>query len=134
MVWTNGDSPLYKCVEKFNSAPHEECNSPAGDFCVKDEHGKSAEPPQTECCAPPPKPFPEQECHSTGAKPCCDREQEFRRKAPCGAPPPAPSPGNLLQKITGDRDFMLIAALILLLLHEKADMKLIAALAFIILT
>lgn len=41
--------------------------------------------------------------------------------------------GNLIQRITSDRDFMLIAALILLLWHEKADMKLIAALAFVLL-
>lgn len=34
---------------------------------------------------------------------------------------------------SGDRDFLLITALIILLLHEKADMKLIAALAFVLL-
>lgn len=41
--------------------------------------------------------------------------------------------GNFLQKITGDKDFLLIALLIVLLWQEKADFKLIAALAFILL-
>ena len=40
---------------------------------------------------------------------------------------------GLLQKLTSDRDCMLIVALIILLWHEKADMKLIAALAYILL-
>ena len=58
----------------------------------------------------------------------------------CESPPPYKETrrdpqhtGNLIQRITSDRDFMLIAALILLLWHEKADMKLIAALAFVLL-
>ena len=38
------------------------------------------------------------------------------------------------EKLTGDRDSLLIIALIILLWREKADMKLIAALAFILLT
>lgn len=41
--------------------------------------------------------------------------------------------GGILQKLTSDRDSLLIIALIVLLLNEKADMKLIAALAFILL-
>ena len=57
-------------------------------------------------------------------------------------PPPCPEPRKcnqrtsqqgLLQKLKSDRDCMLIAALIILLWHEKADMKLIAALAYVLL-
>ena len=39
----------------------------------------------------------------------------------------------MLQRIMSDKDALLIVALILLLWHEKADMKLIAALAFVLL-
>jgi len=42
------------------------------------------------------------------------------------------SGGNMLQRIMSDKDALLIVALILLLWHEKADMKLIAALAFVL--
>lgn len=49
-------------------------------------------------------------------------------------PRPPGNIGGILQKLTGDRDSLLIIALIILLWREKADMKLIAALAFILLT
>ncbi len=53
---------------------------------------------------------------------------------PAGTPRCSPpTGGNLFQRLTSDRDFLLIAALILLLWHEKADMKLIAALAYVLL-
>lgn len=67
----------------------------------------------------------EKECES------CRSEPE---PPPCGKSPREPQRSrNIIQRITSDRDFMLIAALIILLWHEKADMKLIAALAFILL-
>ena len=127
MVWTAEDSPLYKCVEKFNSTPCGECPPKA---------------PEPECSVTDKKPEPQPECCSHAQCSCpepeqkrCERSQtDFPRRNAAPAPPPHSTPGSLLQKITGDRDFMLIAALIILLLHEKADMKLIAALAFIILT
>ncbi len=40
---------------------------------------------------------------------------------------------GLLQKLAGDRDLLLISALIILLWREKADIKLIAALAYVLL-
>lgn len=119
MVWIAEQSPLYKSVEKFNSekAPEREQ--------VAEE--KKQDIPQREA-------FRNEESGNRRSA-----EQELRREQPRHSPQPCERPnsassGNLLQRITGDRDFMLIAALILLLLHEKADMKLIAALAFIILT
>lgn len=40
--------------------------------------------------------------------------------------------GSPLSKLVQDRDILLIAAILLLLVHEKADTKLILALAFVI--
>lgn len=113
MVWIAEQSPLYKSVEEFNNSPREEASASERD-CT-----------------------PEQEC---GCNSESERGCEKKEEQPKSFPPPqrrTPSGGsfgNILQKVTGDRDFMLIAALIILLLHEKADMKLIAALAFVLLT
>lgn len=40
---------------------------------------------------------------------------------------------NIIRRIRSDPDCVLIISIILLLLHEKADMKLVAALAFVLL-
>ena len=40
--------------------------------------------------------------------------------------------GDLLSALTKDRDLLLIAAVMLILMHEKADKKLILALAFVL--
>ena len=104
MVWNTEQSPLYQSVEKFNSGS-----------CQKQEPKESVR--ESSCEKP--------ELHDRS---CCKPEQprsEFRSSSA--------NSGNLIQRITSDRDFMLIAALILLLWHEKADMKLIAALAFVLL-
>ena len=106
MVWNAEQSPLYQSVDRFNSGS---CQQTA---------------PQEKACETP-----------------CEKPQPEIRNEPCRSQPPPHngscgahnSSGNLIQRITSDRDFMLIAALILLLWHEKADMKLIAALAFILL-
>lgn len=58
-------------------------------------------------------------------KQCRQPEQFIRNNANGG--------GNMLQRIMSDKDALLIVALILLLWHEKADMKIIAALAFVLL-
>ncbi|MDY4586869.1 MAG: hypothetical protein SPD47_00315 [Oscillospiraceae bacterium] len=67
---------------------------------------------------------------------CCDEVHEEKRPEPPRSTPPKFScpdrEKGALSKF-GDRDFLLITALIVLLLHEKADMKLIAALAFVLL-
>lgn len=74
--------------------------------------------------------------HSTEEQPCSCSE-EPPRKSPCeDKPPRSCTPKRemgFLQRLTSDRDQLLIIALIILLWHEKADMKLIAALVFILL-
>ncbi len=66
-----------------------------------------------------------------------EKEPDCRKK-PETPHEPAPKrsiPANkgLINRIAGDKDFLLIAALIFLLWHEKADIKLIAALAYVLL-
>ncbi len=103
MVWNSEQSPLYQSVEKFNGGSR-----------------RQPEPQETFHEAPEPSP-------------------EVREQPRCKPEPPhgefrsAAGSGNFIQRITSDRDFMLIAALILLLWQEKADMKIIAALAFVLL-
>ena len=55
----------------------------------------------------------------------------------CKEPAPTPLPPKTrnfspLNSLAADRDIMLIAAVLLILLHEKADTALILALAFVI--
>ncbi len=115
MVWNTQNSPLYRTVESFNSgawqaptdsAPGQECG------CAPEPTGSSTSGAQRR-----------QDCCSGQAS-----RADTAYSAVTG------SPGGFLQRLTGDRDSLLIIALIVLLLHEKADMKLIAALAFILLT
>ncbi len=71
-----------------------------------------------------PPPAEEPECDCSAPPPCGDKCAKCSRRG---------TQQGVLQKLTSDRDFMLIAALIVLLWHEKADIKLIAALAYILL-
>lgn len=70
-------------------------------------------------------------------EPAPSTEAKPKREAPeecCHAPEKHVQNGTFrLERIFQDRDLMLIAALILLLMHEKADNKLIIALAFVLL-
>lgn len=109
MVWNTEQSPLYQSVEKFN-----------GGSCQKQEAEESDRESSCEKPEPPPELHDRSRC-----KPDQQPRSEYRSSSSYS--------GNLIQRITSDRDFMLIAAMILLLWHEKADMKLIAALAFVLL-
>lgn len=107
MVWNSEQSPLYRTVEFFNN------------YSCKPEE----DPGERQCEEP-----------KCGSAP---EVGEFRPEQPRKCSPPPANTGNIggiLQKLTGDRDSLLIIALIILLWREKADMKLIAALAFILLT
>lgn len=107
MVWNAEQSPLYRTVESFNNSS-----------------GKPEEDPGERQCEEP-------KCESAPEVGECRSEQ------PRKCYPPPGNTGNIggfLQKLTGDSDSLLIIALIVLLWREKADMKLIAALAFILLT
>ncbi len=76
--------------------------------------------------------LPEKECGCVAAQAECSpppREKcAEHRQCVC---PKQPQEG-LLSALTKDRDFLLLAALLLILMHEKADKKLILALAFVL--
>ncbi len=63
-------------------------------------------------------------------EPCCAGTAPHKSTACCTGMSPKPQSG--LAELLGDRDFLIIAAVILILLHEKADNKLILALAFVL--
>lgn len=104
MVWSSAGSTLYRAVERHNSAM-EQPQSPQTD---------SAPPPEPKHEAPPQSPQREK-----SAPESCIHTQKQQGASP-------------LQGIMQDRDTLLILAVLLLLLHEKADTRLILALAFVI--
>lgn len=128
MVWRADESPLYKSVEKFNN----------------EAQPQEPEPERRTRQEPPPKPDTEP-THRASSTPSGERvgapEPEHCREKPEAPPPRDTAPKqcgqvnnkNFMSRLLGDRDFLLIAALIFLLWHEKADMKLIAALAYVLL-
>lgn len=122
MVWTDERSPLYRTVEKYNSAHREESSGNTASYNAGEQVPNHCRKPEPDCGSSAESRKPESECRG---------EMGGRISQP---PRGSPQQGNILQRLTNDRDFLLIAALIILLLHEKADMKLILALAFIILT
>ena len=108
MVWNTSDSPLYRAVESFNNS-----TTPAAPRC---------EPKKEQPCA--------DKCECAAAPPCCDEP----KLAPHNAPPQRPQQySSPLQALFGDKDMLLVAALIIILIHEKADMKIILALGLILL-
>ncbi len=120
MVWNCAASPLYKAVERNNStAPQLKCGStppPCGQpaaTCQSEKQPQQKCRAATECSQPTPCP-----------KHCCEAPPKCVHN--CG------KNGSQLQTLFQDRDFLLLAAVMLMLLHEKADTKLILALAFVI--
>ena len=109
MVWYNGGSALEKAVERHNSGGdiHErECGCASQD--VNDRPCPASEAEECNCSEP--------RCYA--APKCCGRHNEPQ--------------GGLLTSLTKDRDFLLLAAVMMILMHEKADKKLILALAFVL--
>ena len=89
MVWNSEQSPLYRTVESFNNSS-----------CKPEE-----DPGERQCGEP-----------KCGAAP---EVGECRSEQPRKCSPPPGNIGGILQKLTGDRDSLLIIALIILLWREK---------------
>lgn len=107
MVWRNAREELYSAVARNNSAV---LTPPDAAVVVKRE---------------PPAPQ-----HSSGGNAPRTAPQNAGGNAPHTAPHP---PADPFRALLSDRDALILIALILLLLHEKADIKLIGALAFVLL-
>ena len=117
MVWNNTQSSLYKSPRRFyrQSTPD---NAPP-----RNPHEHSQSPDN----APPRSPNE----HAQSPDNAPPRSPHEHAQSPDNAPP-----RNLfraLSGITNDKDALLLIGLIFLLLHEKADTKLVLALAFVLL-
>ena len=113
MVWKNAREGLYSAVERNNAG-------------VDAPHNRAPEKPP---CGNAPR-------DRTPEKPPCGNAPRDRapEKPPCGnAPQRCTYPPDPLRALMSDRDALILVALIILLVHEKADMKLILALAFVLL-
>ncbi|MDE6030349.1 MAG: hypothetical protein K2G32_01850 [Oscillospiraceae bacterium] len=107
-----------------------------------EELTRSEPHPQPAPPEPPPAPIRARTERIAPCESCTDAPKEAdhtpfpcedcpRRCPKCGKPLPARKPSTL-EALLADKDTLLLAALILLLWHEKADKKLIGALAFIL--
>lgn len=108
MVWNSTQQSLYCAVECYNRSISEE-----------------------RCCEnTDPEPKDERDC-SRDFNP----EKSDKPRKPESPPKPKPKPvrnPNPLAELLSDRDTLLIAGLIFILIHEKADMKLVGALVLLL--
>ncbi len=107
MVWSTAQSALYKAVDDFNSR--------------ENESGKYAE----KCPQKEPGFYAGNSSKKYGENSSKKRVQSCPKNCPKNDP---------FSRIFSDRDLILIAGLILILLNEKADQKLIFALLFVLLS
>jgi len=107
MVWNTDQTALYSAVERYNSGLDAASGSSRHERPKKPE--KTGQRPENPACEKPQN-IP-------------GKQNEFLRSIPRRSP---------LETIFSDRDMLLIAALIIILMHENADKRLIAALAFVL--
>lgn len=123
MVWKTTQSAFYRAVDSFNNNEK---------TCEKPDIPRKEKRDEKSCCNSPKK-RPEKECESHR------RNEENRRSSgQCSRGCPhcrvyrrQPSP---ISGLLSDNDMLLIAGLILILMRQNADQKLILALAFVLLT
>ena len=121
MVWRNAREELYSAVARNNSGV---LTPPDAAVVVKRE--------------PPASPQGSGEIAPRNAPPQASGGNAPRNAPPQGSGGNAPRnaqhpPADPIRALLADRDALILIALILLLLHEKADIKLIGALAFVLL-
>ena len=119
MVWRNAREELYSAVARNNSAV---LTPPDAAVVVKREPPA----PQYSSGGNAPRNAPQ----NAGGNAPHTAPQNAGGNAPHTAPQP---PADPFRALLSDRDALILIALILLLLHEKADIKLIGALAFVLL-
>lgn len=107
MVWSTAQSALYKAVDDYNSRENKSENY------TENRPQKEPEIHAENCSENSSKKYTE-----NSSKKCCQNCPKI----------------DPFSRIFSDRDLMLIAGLILILLNEKADQKLIFALLFVLLS
>ncbi|MGN1421897.1 MAG: hypothetical protein ACI4XA_00830 [Oscillospiraceae bacterium] len=146
MVWNNTQSSLYRAPRRAHSQftpeipPQNAPNNPQSpDNAPPRSPHDHAQSPNS---APPRSPHD----HAQSPNSAPPRDPHEHAQSPDNTPPRNPhdhpqSPNNApprgifqaLSGLTNDKDALLLIGLIFLLLHEKADMKLVLALAFVLL-
>lgn len=159
MVWNTTQSSLYNAPQR-RSYPNGAGNRPAPRSAAVNEQGAQHNVNPNRQVAPrnfspneqpaPSNVNPHEQPAPNNPHPNVQPAPELPPKEqsePCAAPPrreeppregDSPqrrnaAPRGFLSALTGDSDALLLCALIFLLLHEKADMKLVLALAFVLL-
>ena len=125
MVWNSTQSALYKAVYDYNSSVNTGENI-ADNYAEKIPR-KCAEINPENCAKKPCENYTEnctdfarKNCEKN-ARNCCENDCKNCPK------------NDAFSRLISDRDFLLVAGIILILLNEKADFKLILALAIVLL-
>ena len=137
MVYNSAQSALYKAeTENGRCCPQ---RSDRCDFHGEKRGGKFPEKHPENSCEKHCEKHPENHCDNRHENTCDKRPEkrpELPREDPCGDCPKNPRNnrrGNPIDNLFSDKDMMLIAGLILILLSENADNRLIIALAIVLL-
>lgn len=125
MVWNSTQSALYKAVDDYNSSVNTGENT-AEKYAGKIPR-KSAEINPENCAKKPCENYTEN-CTDFGQK-NCEKNARNCCENDCKNCPK----NDAFSRLISDRDFLLVAGIILILLNEKADFKLILALAIVLL-
>ncbi len=121
MVWNSTQSALYKAISTHNDDVSEEKKSPEKSVQKNAEKTPRFSSQNNE------KKHPENQPEKNV------RECSEKRERSCPNRCPYNAPTDPISRIMSDGDMLLIAALIFVLWHEKADMKLIMALVIVLL-
>jgi len=121
MVWNSTQSALYKTISTYNDGVSEEKKSPEKSVREDAEKTPSFSSQKTE------------KKHLENQPKKEVREFSEKRERSCPGHCPHNVPTDPISRIMSDGDMLLIAALIFVLWHEKADMKLIMALVIVLL-
>lgn len=140
MVWNSTQSALYKAVDDYNSSviSGENCRENYTEKIPEKHLEKCTEKVPEKCCENCSKNDVnfEQKIGENCTKKFCEKSSEnCTEKCPkftenfCKNCPK----NDVFSSLFSDRDFLLVAGLILILMNEKADFKLILALAVVFL-
>ena len=125
MVWNSTQSALYKAVDDFNSNANQREN-----ICEKytEKMPQKFSENNPEKCAQKSRENCTEKCTDFEGKKCEKNARNFCENACKNCPK-----NDAFSGLFSDRDFLLVAGLILILMNEKADFKLILALAIVLL-
>ena len=125
MVWNSTQSALYKAVDDFNSSANQ-CENICENYTEKIPQKFIENNPEK--CAQKSRENCTEKCTDFEGKKCEKNARNFCENDCKNCPK-----NDVVSRLFSDRDFLLVAGLILILMNEKADFKLILALAIVLL-